>query len=80
MTKALGHPARVAIMRVLAARDTCVTGELVGELPLAQSTVSEHLRILRQAGLVQGEVDGPRTKYCIDPVGLAALQDGIASL
>ena len=80
MTKALGHPARVAIMRVLAARDVCVTGELVAELPLAQSTVSEHLRILRQAGLVQGEIEGPRTRYCIDPEGLERLQDGIASL
>jgi ArsR family transcriptional regulator, arsenate/arsenite/antimonite-responsive transcriptional repressor len=80
MSKALGHPVRVTIMRVLAARDTCVTGDLVAELPLAQSTVSEHLRILRQAGLVQGEIEGPRTRYCIDPTGLAALKAGIRSL
>jgi ArsR family transcriptional regulator len=80
MAKALGHPVRVQILRMLAARDTCVTGEVVDELPLAQSTVSEHLRILREAGLVQGEIDGPRTRYCIDPAGLLALKAAIASL
>jgi ArsR family transcriptional regulator, arsenate/arsenite/antimonite-responsive transcriptional repressor len=80
MAKALGHPTRVQILRLLAARDTCVTGDLVDELPLAQSTVSEHLRILREAGLVQGEIDGPRTRYCVNPAGLAALQTAVASL
>ena len=80
MAKALGHPARVRILRLLATRDTCVTGDVVAEFPLAQSTVSEHLRILRQAGLVQGEIDGPRTRYCVSPAGLAALKAGIASL
>lgn len=80
LSKALGHPARVQILRLLAARDTCMTGDLVAELPLAQSTVSEHLRILREAGLVQGEIEGPRTKYCINSTGLAELKDGIASL
>lgn len=80
MAKALGHPARVAILRMLAARDTCATGDVVAQLPLAQSTVSEHLRILREAGLVQGEFDGPRTRYCVDPTGLAALRAGIAAL
>lgn len=80
MAKALGHPTRVQILRLLAARDTCVTGDLVDELPLAQSTVSEHLRILREAGLVQGEIDGPRTRYCVNPAGLAALKSTVASL
>jgi ArsR family transcriptional regulator, arsenate/arsenite/antimonite-responsive transcriptional repressor len=80
MAKALGHPARVAILRMLAARDTCATGDVVAQLPLAQSTVSEHLRILREAGLVQGEFEGPRTRYCVDPTGLAALRAGIAAL
>ncbi|MEZ5381559.1 MAG: metalloregulator ArsR/SmtB family transcription factor [Microthrixaceae bacterium] len=80
MAKALGHPARVQILRVLAARDTCVTNEVVDELPLAQSTVSEHLRILREAGLVQGEIDGPRTRYCINPAGLATLKAAVGSL
>jgi ArsR family transcriptional regulator len=80
MAKAIGHPARVAILRLLAHRDTCATGDVVAQLPLAQSTVSEHLRILREAGLVQGEFDGPRTRYCVNPTGLAALRAGIAAL
>ena len=80
MSKALGHPVRVQIMRLLRARDTCVTGDLVGELPLAQSTVSEHLRILREAGLVQGEIDGPRTHYCINRERLAAFKESVDSL
>jgi ArsR family transcriptional regulator len=80
MAKALGHPTRVQILRLLAARSTCVTGDLVEELPLAQSTVSEHLRILREAGLVQGEIDGPRTRYCVNAAGLAALKSAVESL
>lgn len=64
--KALSHPARLAILEVLARRDTCVCGELVDELPLAQATVSRHLKVLKDAGLIQGEVDGPRSCYCLD--------------
>lgn len=79
MTKALGHPARVRMLRLLAAR-TCVTGDLVAEFPLAQSTVSGHLRMLREAGLVRGTIDGPRIRYSVSDVGLAALKAGIASL
>ena len=71
--KALGHPIRVQIMRVLLARDRCITGELVEELPVAQSTASEHLRVLRAAGLIQGQVDGPRVCYCVDPRGMEDL-------
>ena len=80
MAKALAHPARVRIIRVLDERTTCVTGDVVLELGLAQSTVSEHLRILREAGLIQGEIEGPRTRYCVNPEGLAALRAGIAAL
>ena len=80
MAKALAHPARVKILRVLDARQACVTGDVVAELGLAQSTVSEHLRILREAGLIQGEIEGPRTRYCINPAGLATLKAGIAAL
>lgn len=80
MAKAVAHPARIAILRLLAHRETCITGDVVAELPLAQSTVSEHLRVLREAGLVQGEIEGPRTRYCVNPVGLAALRAGIAAL
>lgn len=80
MAKALGHPIRVRIVRLLAERQACVTGDLVAELPLAQSTISEHLRILREAGLIQGEIEGPRTSYCVNRVGLAALKQAVSSL
>jgi len=80
MTKALGHPVRVRILRLLAERRACVTGDVVAELPLAQSTVSEHLRILRDAGLVQGEIEGARTSYCINAAGLVALKRAIEAL
>ena len=65
--KALAHPARVAILRVLARRQTCICGEIVDELPLAQATVSQHLKALKAAGLITGEVEGPRMCYCLDP-------------
>jgi ArsR family transcriptional regulator len=80
LAKALAHPARVRILRVLDERRTCVTGDVVVELGLAQSTVSEHLRILREAGLIQGEIEGPRTRYCVSTAGLATLKAGIAAL
>ena len=80
MAKAVAHPARVKILRMLDARQACVTGDVVSELGLAQSTVSEHLRILREAGLIQGEIEGPRTRYCISTAGLALLKAGIAAL
>ncbi|MGC8512880.1 MAG: ArsR/SmtB family transcription factor [Acidimicrobiales bacterium] len=80
MAKAVGHPTRVKILRLLGARNACVTGDLVAELPLAQSTVSEHLRILREAGLIQGEIEGPRTSYCVNREGLAAFQRAVSSL
>lgn len=64
--KALSHPARVAILRILANQETCLCGEIVEGLPLAQSTVSQHLRVLRESGMIKGEVDGPRSCYCID--------------
>ncbi|MHB1525205.1 MAG: ArsR/SmtB family transcription factor [Candidatus Dormibacteria bacterium] len=80
MAKALGHPVRIRILRLLLERQSCMTGEMVAELPLAQSTVSEHLRVLREAGLIQGEIEGPRTSYCVSAAGLAALRAGISSL
>ncbi len=64
--KALGHPARVRIVAFLLETDRCICGEIVGILPLAQSTVSQHLKLLKQSGLIKGEVEGPRTCYCID--------------
>lgn len=73
LAKALGHPARVRIMRLLLARDACYCGQLVGELPLAQATVSQHLKVLKDAGLVEGEIDGLRTCYWASRERLAEL-------
>ena len=64
LAKALGHPTRVQILRVLLARESCLCGEIVDRLPLAQATVSQHLKVLKDTGLIQGEIDGPRTCYC----------------
>jgi len=80
MCKALGHPARVAILRHLQEIDGCVCGRIVEVLSLAQSTVSEHLRKLKLAGLVRGEVDGPSTCYCIDREGLALFRKMVSEL
>jgi len=80
LAKAVGHPARVAILRLLARKNACVCGEIVDELPLAQSTVSQHLKVLKAAGLIQGEVDGPRICYCIDPRTLRRLKVLVAGL
>ncbi len=80
LCKALGHPIRVAILRILIDRNSCVCGDLVDELPVAQSTVSQHLKILKEAGLVQGEIDGPRRCYCVDPRVLEELRLGCTSI
>lgn len=76
----LAHPLRVRILQLLACRETCVCGEIVEELPVAQSTVSQHLKILKEAGLVQGEIDGPRVCYCICPTALEELKELTAKL
>lgn len=77
---AVAHPARVRIVRLLISRKACVCGEIVDRLPLAQSTVSQHLKILKESGLIQGEVDGPKVCYCIHPAKLKELKKLIASL
>lgn len=64
--KALAHPARIAILKLLAKKATCVCGDIVDELPLSQSTVSQHLKELKEAGLIKGEIEGARVCYCID--------------
>ena len=78
--KALGHTARVQIVRLLSHRTSCVCGDIVDELPLAQSTVSQHLKVLKDAGLIYGEVDGPKVCYCLEPRAfrrLKALMGGL---
>lgn len=64
--KALGHPARIAILRLLMSRDACYCGDIVEELPIAQATVSQHLRELKDAGLIQGEINPPKVRYCVN--------------
>ena len=80
LAKAIAHPARVKILRLLAARNSCVCGELVAELPLAQSTVSQHLKVLKGAGLIRGTISGPRTCYCLEPRSLRRLKALIGAL
>lgn len=80
LAKALGHPARVQILRILVRRTACVCGDIVDEVPLAQSTVSQHLKVLKEAGLIRGEVDGPRVCYCIEPRALRRLKVLVAGL
>lgn len=79
MLKALGNPIRFQIMEMLANRQTCMTYEIVEATPLAQSTISQHLKVLREAGLVRGEVEGPATCYCLDPDGVRWLKDQIGA-
>ncbi|MEO5650383.1 MAG: metalloregulator ArsR/SmtB family transcription factor [Ginsengibacter sp.] len=64
--KALSHPARIAILRLLIKKQSCICGDIVEELPLSQSTVSQHLKELKEAGLIQGDIEGARVCYCID--------------
>ena len=78
--KAVAHPARIAILRTLAERGTCICGEIVEVLPLAQSTVSQHLKALKATGLVQGTVDGPRSCYCVNAGALRQLQQDFERL
>lgn len=80
LCKAVGHPARVQILRLLARTDSCICGDIVDELPLAQSTVSQHLKVLKEAGLIRGEIDGPRIGYCIEPRTLRRLKALVGSL
>ena len=78
--KAIGHPIRVQILRILVRRTACICGDIVEELPLAQSTVSQHLKILKDAGLIRGDVDGPRVCYCVEPKSLRRLKALVGGL
>ncbi len=80
LAKALGHPARVCILQLLLSRDACYCGQIVGELPLAQATVSQHLKVLKEAGLIVGEIEGLRTCYCVSRSRLAELHELVGDL
>lgn len=80
LAKAMGHPARVQIVRFLLARDTCMCGDIVEHLPWAQSTVSQHLKMLKDSGLIRGTIDGPRVCYCVEPKVLERFKQLVAGL
>lgn len=80
LVKALGHPARIAIVEYLVKVDACICGDIVSELPLAQPTVSQHLKELKNAGLIKGTVEGNSVCYCIDEKAIAKLQDYFAAV
>ena len=79
LAKAIGAPAKVAILRTLAERNTCICGEIVQVTPLSQSTVSQHLRELKDLGLIQGRIEGVRSCYCIDREGFERFAELIAT-
>jgi len=82
LAKALGHPARIAILEYLTTVDTCICGDIVNELPLAQPTVSQHLKELKNAGIIKGSIEGTAICYCIDESVLEKLQlyfEGVAN-
>jgi ArsR family transcriptional regulator len=80
LAKALGHPARVAILRLLAASGDCQCGVIVDQLPLAQATVSQHLKVLKDAGLIRGTIDPPRVCYCSNPETIQRLKTLVEEL
>jgi len=80
LAKAIAHPVRVAIIRLLVRREGCIVGDIVDTLPLAQSTISQHLGQLKKAGLIRGEVDGPRVCYCVEPGAVALLKALVEAL
>ncbi len=80
MAKALGHPARIAILQLLIEKRSCICGDVVDELPLSQSTVSQHLQELKKAGLIQGTIEGPRSCYCIEPKAWKRMKNSLHGL
>jgi DNA-binding transcriptional ArsR family regulator len=66
LAKAIGHPARIAILELLIKKNACICNDLVDELPLSQSTISQHLKALKEAGLIKGDIEGTSICYCID--------------
>ncbi|MET3036567.1 metalloregulator ArsR/SmtB family transcription factor [Chryseobacterium sp. NRRL B-14859] len=80
ITKALGHPARIAIIEYLLKVNSCITGDIVNELPLAQPTISQHLKELKNAGLIKGTIEGNSVCYCIDENTFAVLREYFSNI
>ena len=80
MAKALAHPARIKILKILMDTNICMCGQIVDLMPLAQATVSQHLKELKKVGLIQGEIDGPKTCYCLDHNMLKKIKENFNDL
>ena len=80
LAKALAHPARLRILQILSDCDACICGDIVDRMPLAQATVSQHLKELKRVGLIRGEIEGPRTCYCLDKENINRARSGFAQL
>ena len=80
IAKALSHPARISILRILNDQSSCITGEIVSQLPLSQSTVSQHLKELKRVKLIKGEIEGPRTCYCLNETGVKKTKTAFTKL
>lgn len=80
LAKALSHPARIQILEILVNKNVCMCGDIVDLLPLSQSTVSQHLKELKRVGLIRGEIEGPKTCYCLDMEMLQKARDGFSLL
>lgn len=80
LLKAMAHPARIAILEYLVQVDACICGDIVNELPLAQPTVSQHLKELKNAGLIKGSIEGNAICYCVEKAGVQRLQDYFAGI
>ena len=80
IAKALGHPARIAIMQTLAQRNSCICGEIVEVLPLSQATVSQHLKVLRKAGWIEGTVEGTAVNYCLHDDNIVWFREKVGNI
>ena len=80
LNKALGHPARIAILEIIANKKTCICGQIVDVIPLAQSTISQHLKELKECGLIKGVIEGPKTCYCLDQKNIEEFERLLGSL
>ena len=80
MFKAIGNPTRFEIMKFLVTHPTCITGDIVDYLPIAQATVSQHLKVLREAGWIDGTVQGPATSYCLHEENIAWFRDKVGDI
>ena len=80
LTKALGHPARIAIIEYLMRVESCICGDIVNEIPLAQPTISQHLKELKNAGIIKGEIEGKSICYCIDEKSIELIRDYFANI